>query len=292
MNVIRNIVDKKAVKYLNLLQTKGVLHEACSHALEGGKRIRSCIVLGMIQSLLCFSRQIKDFKFLKHHYLAAVAVEYLHNASLIIDDLPCMDNDLERRGMPTVHAKYGERVAQLAATSLTSLAIMCLAEAVEILDKKTGLFIIRYVTERMGASGASGGEMKEFESDIDPKDSATRVREIIHMKTSTFFEISMVIGWLFGKGDINLISEITKSAQCIGLAYQIVDDVEDIDQDRKAGSTVNYVIENGKEKASTDFEKSLSDVLIYLPTEARCEPINYVCANLRNRFTLGSFLDA
>ena len=259
MDKLCKLIDRKASKEMRASLPKGILYDACCHALAGGKRIRSCIVLGMIQEL-----KGEGYKFSKCDYFAAIAVEYLHNASLIIDDLPCMDNDLERRGNPTVHAKYGERVAQLASTSLMAAAISCLARAVESLDKSIGLFVIRFVVEKMGSSGASGGEMEELQrTDIT-------VKEVIHMKTSTFFEIAMIIGWLFGGGDFKKINKVSLSARNLGMVYQIADDIEDVEQDQLAGSTVNYVIQNGLETAKEHFGESLAGVKIEMPPEGWC----------------------
>lgn len=271
----KNIVDEKVFEHLRLNIPKGILYDACKHAITGGKRIRSCIVLGMAGYT---QEEREDFTPVE---LAAISVEYLHTASLIIDDLPCMDNDLERRGVPTVHAKYGERVAQLASTSLMAATIDCLAQSVEHLDKKVGLFIIRFVAERMGPAGASGGEMKEFQYDKD-----THVKEIIHMKTSTFFEISMILGWLLGGADrsINKCRDVSEAAKYLGLAYQIADDMEDVEQDMKSETKdANYVIKYGLELSKKEFEDSLVSMENILPIEAQCDPLNQLVAMLRNK---------
>jgi geranylgeranyl diphosphate synthase type II len=261
----KNIVDAKVFEHLRINMPKGVLYDACKHALTGGKRIRSSIVLGMAgyDRLDSIEDQTGSIE------LAAISVEYLHTASLIIDDLPCMDNDLERRGAPTVHAKYGERVAQLASTSLMAAAIECLAQAVENLDKKVGLYIIRFVGDRMGSSGASGGEMKEFQHDAP-------VKEIIHMKTSTFFEIAMILGWLFGgpTRELEKCKDVSEAAKCLGLAYQIADDMEDVEQDMKTETKdANYVIRHGLELSKSHFRDALTEMLLILPEEALCDPI-------------------
>lgn len=323
----KNIIDEKLFEHLSSVVGEGVLYDACKHALTGGKRIRSSIVLGMAKYdqrrfSECDQRRLSDRESStkkKSVELAAISIEYIHTASLIIDDLPCMDNDLERRGAPTVHAKYGERVAQLASTCLMAASIECLAQAVETLDKRTGLYIIRFVAERMGSGGASGGEMKEFQC------SATKqtVKEVIHLKTSTFFEISMILGWLFGPkfsnfepsdallnlksnplvlplGDFpssNLQSsdplssdplsrcqEVSKAARYLGLAYQIADDMEDIEQDMKTETAnANYVIKNGVEASKIKFRKCLIKMEKSLPEQAWCQPLYDVVKLLENK---------
>lgn len=337
----KNIIDEKLFEHLSSVVGKGMLYDACKHSLTGGKRIRSSIVLGMAKydqrrfSEYDDQRRNSSGRIRKNSSsrgsstkkkrsieLAAISIEYLHTASLIIDDLPCMDNDLERRGVPTVHAKYGERVAQLASTCLMAASIECLAQAVETLDKSTGLYIIRFVAERMGSGGASGGEMKEFQCNATKK----TVKEVIHLKTSTFFEISMILGWLFGPSDPNrsvnsktfnepllnlktnplvispggrdpLLSdpplssdplsrcqEISKAARYLGLAYQIADDMEDIEQDMKTESAnVNYVIKNGAEASKIKFRKCLTKMKVSLPECAWCQPLHDVVKLLENK---------
>ena len=208
IDFLKRSIDAQIQKYIASNIKTAILFEACEHALYGGKRIRACIPLSMILAIDQCKTRKNGFPS-KHDYLAASSIEYLHAASLIIDDLPCMDNDCLRRDRQTVHFKYGERIAQLASTTLVSLAIASLAEAVEILPQKIGLFIIKYVCERMGSQGASGGELREF----DTNGSDINVEEIINMKTSTFFEISLMIGWLFSGGDVEHISEISTAAK-------------------------------------------------------------------------------
>jgi geranylgeranyl diphosphate synthase, type II len=256
----KSIIEEKLFAHLllNIPQTS-ILYDACKHGLTGGKRIRSSIVLGMSKYHTLSKEEAENAE------LAAISVEYLHTASLIIDDLPCMDNDLERRGEPSVHAKYGERVAQLASTSLMALAIETLATAVGGLNKKTGLYIIKFVGGRMGASGASGGEIQEFNQ-------SASIKEVIYMKTSTFFEISMILGWLFGNNrTLEECKNVSDAARHIGMAYQIVDDMEDVEQDMKTESrNVNYVIKNGLQESVSQFEIEILEFKRLVPLDARC----------------------
>jgi len=274
MNHTAKVIDEHLFKHLTQMMPKGILYDACKHALTGGKRIRSSIVLGMA-GYASATLPLANYSLEPEEpaLLAAISVEYLHNASLIIDDLPCMDNDIERRGVPTVHAKYGERVAQLASTSLMAAAIETLANAADALDKSNALFVIKFVAGRMGSEGASGGEIKEFQKDA-------QIEEVIHMKTSTFFEISMILGWLFGPTprDVKRCEDISKAAKYLGIAYQIADDMEDIEQDtlHEASRNVNYVIKNGFDVAVSDFEDALIRMKNVLPEEAWCEPLQRV----------------
>jgi len=274
----KNIIDCELLQHLRLNTPEksrdGVLYEACKHALDGGKRIRACIVLGMAgyKNLSPPTAYAAE--------LAAVSVEYLHAASLIIDDLPCMDNDMKRRGMPTVHAKYGERVAQLASTSLMALAVKTLTKAVEDLDKVVGLHIIQFVAERMGASGASGGEMDEFDFVVgDDGSPSPTIEEIINLKTSTFFEIAMMLGWFFGENrqfDEGTCKNVSQAARHLGMAYQIVDDMEDAEQDYKRGKNVNYALKYGFLASLGRFDREITKMWTALPLEVDNEVLKQI----------------
>lgn len=274
----KSIVDYELLQHLRLNTPEksqdGVLYAACKHALEGGKRIRACIVLGMAG----YEKLSPPKAYAAE--LAAASVEYIHAASLIIDDLPCMDNDMKRRGLPTVHAQYGERVAQLASTCLMALAMKTLVKAVEDLDKSTGLYIIQFVAERMGANGASGGEMDEFDGAVDGDVSDTpalgkTIEDIINAKTSTFFEIAMILGWFFGGNtrpfDLEICKNVSQAARHLGMAYQIVDDMEDYKQDFKRGKNVNYVLKYGFLRSLEQFDREISKMWTALPLEVDCE---------------------
>ena len=232
-----------------------LLLEACDYALSsGGKRYRPSLVL-MIASAL---NKGADVRF------AALSVEFFHTASLVADDLPSMDDDDERRHQPSVHKKYGEGVALLTSYALIAAGYECIIKNVCVLrDAKLsfsaesdliGMLALENATFNTGLNGATGGQFL----DIAPPDfSLETLKEIIHKKTSSLFEIAFVFGWLFGGGDLKRLEEVKAAASHFGLSFQIVDDFGDRVQDIKNGRTINLVNVFGEEVAAQIFYEEI-----------------------------------
>lgn len=229
---------------IELLGEKNHLREACGFALlNGGKRLRPLITL-MVAEALGKNQDVMD---------AALACEMFHCASLVADDLPCMDNDATRRGKPSTHVVYGEALSLLVTYGLISAGYGCLAENVTKMKQgvfaeradHVGMLSLENVTYNTGLMGATGGQFL----DIAPPDlTLATIDRVIHQKTVSLFEISFVNGWLFGGGDLDKIDLIKKLASHFGRAFQIVDDIDDGDQD--GGQGVNIAVLLGAEKAS------------------------------------------
>jgi len=222
---------------------KTELYSACEYALlNGGKRFRPAIAL-MVAKALGKSADVLQ---------AALAVEYFHTASLIADDLPCMDNDDKRRGKASTHKVYGEATALLASYSLIAAGYGLIADNSQKIAESDlpfsanagaiAILAIQNASYNTGILGASGGQYL----DLFVQD---RVREAIEKKTASLFEISFVFGYLFGGGDITKIDQIKQSSAYFGRAFQIADDIDDMSQDLKNGSKANAAIIHGKEKA-------------------------------------------
>lgn len=222
---------------VSCLGPKGKLRDACEYALtNGGKRFRP-ILVSMVAAAVNPNADVSQ---------AALAVEYFHTASLIADDLPCMDNDAERRNKPATHIVFGESTALLASYSLIAAGYDCLAKNSQMLAASTsphasqagaiGLLAIQNVSRNTGLHGASGGQFL----DIFPPDlSWSTVHEVICKKTVSLFDISFVLGWLYAGGDIELLPQVSKAAYHFGMAFQIADDLGDIKQDALNGRNVN-----------------------------------------------------
>jgi geranylgeranyl diphosphate synthase, type II len=243
-------------KDIESLGPKTKLRDACEYALmNGGKRLRPALVF-MVANALGHSGDVMP---------AALSIEYFHTASLVADDLPCMDDDDERRNKPSVHKKYGETLAMLVSYALIAAGYGCLAQNAQLL-RRAGLpysaksdhlcvLALENATYNTGLMGATGGQFL----DIFPPDlTVAALREIIHKKTVSLFEISFVSGWLFGGGEPSLLPTVKEAASHFGTAFQIADDLEDMAQDAINQCKVNFACCFGKEEAIKTVQQEIS----------------------------------
>lgn len=214
------------------------LREACEYALmNGGKRVRPAIVLAVCDAL--------GGRFALY---PALAIEYFHTASLVADDLPCMDDDDERRKQPSVHKVYGETLALLVSYALIAEGYGSIAKGGNGLPG--GERIIALALENSafntGLLGATGGQFL----DIYPPDLTLQtILEVLHKKTVSLFEIAFVFGWLYGGGAEEKLPLVKQAASHFGIAFQIADDLGDMEQDLKNGRQINLANQLGKSKA-------------------------------------------
>jgi len=245
----KNCIEHEIKANISSFGSKTKLRDACEYALmNGGKRFRPALVL-IVAEALGHNVDVKN---------AALAVEFFHTASLIADDLPCMDNDDERRNQPSAHKAYGETTALLASYALIAAGYECLAKNAAIIKKASLPFSIKSdylcvlalenATYNTGLCGATGGQFLDI---FPPELSINTLRDIIHKKTVSLFEISFVFGWLFGGGEVALLNKVKEAASHFGMAFQIADDLEDLAQDAKNGRKVNMAAVCG-EKAAVD----------------------------------------
>lgn len=234
---------------------KTSLREACEYALKnGGKRFRPALVL-MIAKGLGFGADVS---------YAALGVEFFHTASLIADDLPCMDNDDLRRDMPSLHKAFGESVALLASYVLIASGYGYLAKNGDSLRKNHHSFgdewerltlVLENATYTTGIFGASGGQF----IDLFPPDLTYKtLREAIYKKTVSLFELSFVLGWVFGGGSMKKIDLVKKAAEHFGFAFQIADDLGDVAQDAENNRKVNMATVCGIPEAKQMFYDEIS----------------------------------
>lgn len=232
------------------------LREACLYALSsGGKRYRPVIVL-MVAKALGFGA---DCRF------AALCIELFHTASLVVDDLPAMDDDDFRRSKPSVHKKFGVGVALLVSYALISAGYACIEKNSSGLAmspqpfadraQTIGMLALESATFNTGLNGATGGQFLDV---LPPDLSKETVLEIFHKKTTSLFEIAFVFGWLFGGGDPLLLPKIKKAASHFGLAFQLADDLGDREQDVKNGRAINYANLFGETEAANLLHQELN----------------------------------
>ncbi|WP_392563664.1 (2E,6E)-farnesyl diphosphate synthase [Orbus wheelerorum] len=196
-----------------------LLKEAMQYSLlAGGKRIRPFLVYATGQMFDCMLEKLDS---------SAMAIEAIHTYSLIHDDLPAMDNDELRRGMPTCHIKYGEATAILAGDALQSFGYSLIAQDPYLPDSNK-ILMLQELSAASGISGMCLGQSLDLQAEhniitIDELDQ-------IHIyKTGALIKAAVRFG-MFAVGDkaMQYQSELDNYAHCIGLAFQIQDDILDV----------------------------------------------------------------
>lgn len=214
------------------------LHEAMRYAtLEGGKRVRP---------LLAFAAGEVSGAPLERLEVAGAAVEMIHAYSLVHDDLPCMDDDVLRRGKPTVHVEYDEATALLVGDSLQSLAFQLLSENPLSGDPSIQLEMIRTLAVAAGSRGMAGGQ----QIDLEATGRALTLPELEHMhihKTGALIRAAVLLGFSCGQSNEAERAALDRYAKAIGLAFQVVDDVLDSEEDTATlGKTAGKDSKQGK----------------------------------------------
>ena len=194
------------------------LHEAMRYAvLDGGKRVRP---------LLAFAAAEVTGAPADRAQYAAAAVELIHAYSLVHDDMPAMDNDALRRGKPTVHVEFDEATALLVGDALQSLAFEVLARPGLNDDPAAQLGMLKLLAQASGSRGMAGGQAIDLGSVGQPLDLTELEFMHIH-KTGALIRASVQLGAHCGTLQDTTRSALDHYAKCIGLAFQVVDDVLD-----------------------------------------------------------------
>lgn len=157
----------------------------------------------------------------------AIALEYFHTASLIFDDLPCMDNAQERRGAPCVHVAFGEPGAILAALALINRAYALTWQALRSCDSESQPKVMNYLEQRLGLEGLLNGQSLDLHYGTLPHNRETTER-IAQGKTVSLIRLTLILPAMLGSAPSREIQLLERIATCWGLAYQIVDDLKDV----------------------------------------------------------------
>jgi farnesyl diphosphate synthase len=194
------------------------LHEAMRYAvLDGGKRVRPLLAFAAGEVTGANIEQVQH---------AAAAVELIHAYSLVHDDMPAMDNDTLRRGKPTVHVEFDEATALLVGDALQSLAFDILAAQPLAADAGTQLNMVKLLAQAAGSRGMAGGQAIDLASVGKPLDLTELEFMHIH-KTGALIRASVLLGAQCGSLSEATGGALDHYAKCIGLAFQVVDDVLD-----------------------------------------------------------------
>ena len=168
----------------------------------------------------------------------AIALEYFHTASLVFDDLPCMDNATERRGVPCVHFAYGEAGAILTALALINRAYALSWRAAAAASRQCQTQALAYIEQRLGVEGLLNGQSLDLHYSTLPHNRETTER-IARGKTVSLIRLTLVLPAMLGGATVREIQLLERIALYWGLGYQMVDDLKDVlESAAQAGKTV------------------------------------------------------
>jgi farnesyl diphosphate synthase len=204
--------------------------------LDGGKRLRPLLVMAAAEAVSGDSAAALR---------AAVSVELIHAYSLVHDDMPCMDNDVLRRGKPTVHVKYGEAQAMLAGDAMQALAF-------EVLTPDEGMpaslmsTLVRLLARASGHAGMAGGQAIDLAS-VGRRLDEHALRDMHRRKTGVLLQASVLMGAACGPADDAALAALSEYGAAAGLAFQVVDDVLDVTQESHVlGKTAGKDVDQNK----------------------------------------------
>jgi len=215
------------------------LHQAMRYSvLEGGKRVRP---------LLAFAAGELTRAGIERVNVAAAAVEMIHAYSLVHDDMPCMDDDVLRRGKPTCHVEYDEATALLVGDALQSLAFQLLS-AHRLNDNPAHqLEMVKLLAVASGSRGMAGGQAIDLES-VGKQLALPQLEQMHIHKTGALIRAAILLGARCGQAvDDAQLAALERYGHCVGLAFQVVDDVLDTEADTATlGKTANKDADNDK----------------------------------------------
>jgi geranylgeranyl diphosphate synthase type II len=201
------------------------IHQAMRYSLfAGGKRIRPLLAMASAEAVSDAPIGIES---------CACALELIHTYSLIHDDLPALDNDDLRRGRPTCHKVYGDAMAILAGDALLTLAFEVLAK-LEGADAQRRIELVRELATASGTVGGMiGGQVNDIEGE-GKHPTAVLLESIHRAKTGALLRASVRMGAIYAGADADQLAALTHFGEHIGLAFQIIDDILDVEQSSEA----------------------------------------------------------
>ena len=199
-------------------QEPAELHAAMRYAvLDGGKRIRPLLAYAAGELVLASVEAVDH---------VALAVEFVHAYSLVHDDLPCMDDDVLRRGKPTVHVAYSEATAMLAGDALQAQAF---AELVQTpIAAQARLALVRELASAAGTAGMCGGQALDLAAE-GRQLSVAQLEQMHRLKTGALLRAAVLMGAGAGDTPPPVMAALERYASAVGLAFQIVDDILDVE---------------------------------------------------------------
>jgi len=210
--------------------------------LDGGKRLRPLLVLAAHEAAGGAEPVTGHAAALR----AACAVELIHAYSLVHDDMPCMDNDVLRRGKPTVHVQFGEASALLAGDALQALAFELLTPQDASVPPPVQARLCSLLSRAAGSAGMAGGQAIDLAS-VGVRLDEAQLRTMHQLKTGALLKGSVLMGAHCGTPTIAALEALGTYGEAIGLAFQVVDDILDVTADSATlGKTAGKDADNDK----------------------------------------------
>ena len=253
LNKKRELIEENLNQTLihQLSDNSELLDIARYAVLNGGKRIRPILLMETFQIF----KKNND----KEALPFAIAIELIHNYSLIHDDLPCMDDDDYRRGQFTVHKKYGEANGVLAGDLLLNLAYEIIAKELFCFSMKNKIKAFQIIAKAAGIAGMVGGQFLDINKNVDTYE---ELEMIYHKKTGALIQAAVLAGAYLGGANESDIKKMEKFGQCLGMAFQLRDDM----LDWKTGDKLNADLFLSKEKYIISFTPSYTVFETVQPT--------------------------
>jgi geranylgeranyl diphosphate synthase type II len=219
----RQQVNDRLVRSLPTAASSPIADAMVYSVMAGGKRLRPVLCLAAAETVGGRSEDAIN---------TAVALELIHTYSLIHDDLPAMDDDVLRRGKPTCHVAYDEATAILTGDALLTLAFQLLAspQGTAGVPADRRLQVIDLIAAAAGYEGMIGGQMADIDSEGSRID-LSRLEQLHLMKTGALINAAITTGGILGGGTSEQIRHLHQYAQNIGLAFQIIDDILNVEGD-------------------------------------------------------------
>ena len=280
MQSIQQRTEQALERFLPLANTQPEhLHAAMRYAvLGGGKRVRPLLTHAAGMLVDATEERLDRI---------ASAVEMIHAYSLVHDDLPCMDNDVLRRGKPTTHIAFDEATALLAGDALQTQAFLIFAEAPVAETPEQQLRMLHLLATASGAAGMAGGQAIDLAA-VNTRLNQTQLETMHQHKTGALIRAAILLGALAGKPISQAaLEQLSIYAEKIGLLFQVVDDILDAEADtatlgKTAGKDAShnkptYVsllgINQARALASSLLAEAQSALSIFGPTAARLDSL-------------------
>lgn len=252
------------------------LSDFFQYVMEGGKRFRPILVMAAAEACGLDGEKVLP---------AALAVELIHNFSLVHDDLPCMDDDEFRRGRETCHKKFGEWRAVLTGDALLIWALGLLEENAEIqgIDPRSVLQVLKLYSHAAGHAGMTGGQVLDKDAQEKGEIDRETLLKIHRMKTGALIRASVMAGGILAGCPQENLEKLAIYGENVGLTFQIIDDMLDREEDEDPESVsfpAVFGVEESCEMARKATRKAMDSLDVF---DEKAQPLRLLAAFLLNR---------